>query len=385
MLMYFATFLLKNLVRRKARSLLTIVGISVAIGTVVTLRGISYGFEQGFRNNFERRGIDLVVVAAGIPDQLQSNLDEDIGPKIERIEGVRRVSSGLLEMVNIDRGDSNISVIVNGWRPGGAQFDDLKILSGRAIQPEDNRAIMLGATLAENLKKGAGDTVTMQDERYDVVGVYRSFDLFENGGAVVPLATIQREMDRAKRVTGFTIELQPARDKEALADTVRRRIEALVDANGKPYGISAEPTRAYVSGTVYIRMANGMAWITSAIALIVGGITVLNTMITAVMERTKEIGILQALGWVRARVLGMVLGEAVLLSVAGATVGIAAAMLVIRWLAGVPQTSGFVSGQVSPVVIVEGLGLTLLMALIGGVGPAYRAAVLQPTEAIRHE
>jgi putative ABC transport system permease protein len=132
-------------------------------------------------------------------------------------------------------------------------------------------------------------------------------------------------------------------------------------------------------------MANGMAWITSGIALIVGSISILNTMIMAVMERTKEIGILQALGWVRARVLGMVLGEALLLSLTGAALGIGAAMLVIRWLAGVPQTSGFVSGGLSPVVIAEGLGLTLLMSLIGGVGPAYRAARLQPTEAIRHE
>jgi putative ABC transport system permease protein len=383
--MYFATFLLKNLVRRKARSLLTVLGIAVAIGTVVTLRGVSYGFEQSFRTNFEHRGIDLVVTAAGIPDQLRSNLDEDIGHRIERIEGVRRVSSGLLELVDLARSDSNISVMVNGWRPGGAQFDDLEIVSGRAIRTDDNRAIMLGVTLAEHLKKGVGDTVTMQDEHYDIVGIYRSYDLFENGGAVVPLATLQREMVRPRSVTGFTVELEPVRDKQALADTVRRRIEALADAKGKPYGITAQPTRAYVSGTVYIRLANGMAWITSGIALIVGGITILNTMITAVLERTKEIGILQALGWVPARVLGMVLGEAVLLSLTGATLGIAAAMLVIRWLASVPQTSGFVTGQVSPVVIAEGLGLTLLMSLIGGVAPAYRAASLQPTEAIRHE
>jgi putative ABC transport system permease protein len=383
--MYFATLLFKNLVRRKARSLLTILGIAVAIGTVVTLRGVSYGFERSFRANFERRGIDLVVVAAGIPDQLRSDLDEDIGPRIERIEGVRRVSSGLLELVDIERGDSVISILVNGWRPGGAQLDDLAIVSGRAIRPEDSRAIMLGITLAENLHKGVGASVTMQGERFDVVGVYRSFDIFENGGAVVPLATLQRLMARPGSVTGFTVELEPARDKEVLADAVRRRIEALADAEGKPYGITAQPTRAYVSGTIYIRMANGMAWITSGIALIVGGITILNTMIMAVMERTKEIGLLQALGWVRGRVLGMVLGEALLLSLTGAAAGIGVAVLVIRWLAGVPQTSGFVSGGLSPVVIAEGLGLTLLMSLIGGVGPAYRAAGLQPTEALRHE
>ena len=166
---------------------------------------------------------------------------------------------------------------------------------------------------------------------------------------------------------------------------MRRRIEALADDQGKPYGITAQPTRDYVSGTIYIRMANGMAWVTSGIALIIGSISILNTMIMAVMERTKEIGILRAVGWVRVRVLGMVLGEALLLSLTGAAVGIGAAMLVIRWLAGVPQTSGFVSGGLSPVVIAEGLGLTLLMSLIGGVGPAYRAAGLQPTEALRHE
>jgi putative ABC transport system permease protein len=383
--MYFTTFLLKNLIRRRARSLLTILGIAVAIGTVVTLRGVSYGFERSFRANFERRGIDVVVVAAGIPDQLQSNLDADIGPQIARIEGVRRVSTGLLEVVNIARDDSVMSVLVNGWPPGGGQFDELTIVSGRAIRPEDSRAIMLGVTLAEHLHKGVGDTVMMQDERYDVVGIYRSFDLFENGGAVVPLITLQKEMARLGRVTGFTVALEPARDKEALADTVRRRIEALVDAEGKPFGITAQPTRAYVNNTVYIRMANGMVWITSGIALVVGAITILNTMIMAVMERTKEIGILQALGWVRARVLGMILGETLLLSLTGAAVGVGAAMLIVKWLARMPQTSGFVSGEISTIVIAEGLGLTILMSLIGGVGPAYRAAFLEPTEAIRHE
>src|SRR5580693_6058873 len=111
--MHFATFQLKNLVRRKARSLLTMLGVTVAIATVVTLRGVSYGFERSFRANFERRGIDLIVVAAGIPDQLRSDLDEAIGPRIAQIQGVRQVSEGLLELVDIERDGNVISILVN--------------------------------------------------------------------------------------------------------------------------------------------------------------------------------------------------------------------------------------------------------------------------------
>ena len=384
--MYFATFLLKNLVRRKARSLLTILGIAVAIGTVVTLRGVSYGFERSFRANFERRGIDLVVVAAGIPDQLRSNLDEDIGPRIERIEGVRRVSSGLLELVDIERGRQHHQHpgqwLAAGRRPARRSDDRLRPRDPARGFPGDHARRHPRREPPQGCRRHRDDAGRALTTSSASIGASISS---RTAARWCPSPRSSVRWSGPGASPGSPWSWSRREDKEALADTVRRRIEALVDAKGKPYGITAQPTRAYVSGTIYIRMANGMAWITSGIALIVGGITILNTMIMAVMERTKEIGILQALGWVRARVLGMVLGEAVLLSLTGATVGIAAAMLVVRWLAGVPQTSGFVSGEISPVVIAEGLGLTLLMSLIGGVGPAYRAAVLQPTEAIRHE
>jgi putative ABC transport system permease protein len=128
-----------------------------------------------------------------------------------------------------------------------------------------------------------------------------------------------------------------------------------------------------------------MAWLTSGIALVIGAISMLNTMITSVMERTKEIGILRAVGWGRLRVVRMILGESLLLSAAGAVLGAGTALAVIRVLARVPQTSGFVSGQLAPSVLVEGLFLTLFVTLIGGGYPAARAARLLPTEALRHE
>jgi putative ABC transport system permease protein len=383
--MYFVTFLCKNLLRRKARSALTVLGILVAVGTLVTLRGISQGFEEAFRLNLERRGVDLVVVAAGVPDQLRSDLDERIGPKIEKIPGVRRATPGLLELVDVQRGEGVISVLVNGWEPGCPLFNELTMLAGRTLRPEDHRAVLLGTTLAQNLRKSAGDSIELQREKFEVAGVYQSFDVFENGGAVIPLAELQTLMSRPGSVTGFSVVLEPAGDKAALLESVRSRIEALTDERGRPYRISAQPTREYVRQTLHIRLAHGMAWITSAIALVIGSISVLNTMIMSVLERTKEIGILRAVGWGKGRVLRMVLGEAMLLSLAGALLGSTAAVLVIRWLAHVPQTSGFISGAVAPRALVEGLALTLVVALAGGGYPALRAARLTPAEALRHE
>jgi putative ABC transport system permease protein len=158
--MTFVGFLIKNLLRRKARTLLTILGVAVAMATLVSLRGIAYGFESSFLHNFEHRGADLIVSAAGVTDQLRSDLDERLGPKIAEVEGVAKVIPGLLELVDVQRGDSTISSMLHGWPIGGAQFDDLTLTAGRTLQPGDRRKILIGKTLAENLKKGVGDTVS---------------------------------------------------------------------------------------------------------------------------------------------------------------------------------------------------------------------------------
>jgi putative ABC transport system permease protein len=383
--MYFLTLLLKNLLRRKTRSLLTVLGLTVAVGTVVTLRGVAQGFEESFLENFQRRGVDLVVTASGVPDQLRSDLDQRIGRRIEEMAGVQRATPGLLELVDIQRGQSVISALVNGWEPGCPLFKDLTMLSGRTLRPDDHRAVLLGLSLAENLHKSIDDTIEMQRETFTVVGVFQSFTVFENGGAVLPLDELQQLMARTGSVTGFTVVLEPAEDRAALIESVRSQIETLTDDRGRPYRITAQPTRQYVTGSVYIQLAHGMAWLTSGIALIIGAISMLNTMIMSVMERTKEIGILRAVGWRQRRVVRMILGEALLLSLAGAALGMAVAVGLIRVLACVPQTSGFVSGALAPSVLVEGLVLTLLVTLIGGGYPALRASRLLPTEALRHE
>jgi len=91
------------------------------------------------------------------------------------------------------------------------------------------------------------------------------------------------------------------------------------------------------------------------------------------------------MGWRQRRVIGMILGEALILSAAGAVVGVTAAVLVVWWLSTLPITSGFVQGDLPPVVLLYGLLTAFLVAVVGGVWPAWRAARCLPSEALRHE
>lgn len=383
--MTFFAFLIKNLLRRRTRTVLTILGVGVAMATIVTLRGVAHGFERSFQQNFEHRGADLIVTQAGVPDQLRSDITEKVGPLLTAIPGVLRATPGLVELLDFQRGEGTHSAIVNGWNIGDAPFEDLTIQSGRGFHKQDRRKILLGKTLAQNLNKKVGSFVEVQRQKFEVIGIYDSFTLHENGGAVLPLPELQELMLRKGSVTGFSVVLTAGADKNDTMDRVRSQIESLTDEEGNPYRITAQTTREYVSKAMPIRLAHGMAWVTSLIALVIGSISMLNTMIMSVMERTKEIGILRALGWRMKRVVAMVLGEALILSLAAMTAGTLAAFAVLRWLAHRPETNGFVSGEMAPVVLLEGLLMTVVLAVIGGSYPAYRAARWLPSEALRHE
>jgi putative ABC transport system permease protein len=111
----------------------------------------------------------------------------------------------------------------------------------------------------------------------------------------------------------------------------------------------------------------------------------LNTMIMSVFERTKEIGVLRAIGWGRWRVVKMILMESILLSLLGGAVGTVAAMLLTNVLSRFPIAAGFIEGNLAPSVILEGFLIALGVGLLGAAYPAYRGAQLLPTEALRHE
>ncbi|MBX6313187.1 MAG: ABC transporter permease [Isosphaeraceae bacterium] len=368
------TFIARNLLGRPVRTALTALGLAVAVAAVMLLTGISWGFERSFLAIYRSRGIDLVVVRAGISDQLSSNLDEDLADVLRAIPGVEALSPSLMDAVSFEEANL-VSVLANGWEPGGLLARGLRILKGRALRPGDGRVVLLGRVLALNLGKDVGDPISVAGESFRVVGVYESDSLFENGGLVMPLRELQRMMGRQGQVTGFVIVAQPGTDPRALG----RRIEERVS------GVAAVPARDYVQTNIQIRLSKAMAWATTAVALALGSIGLLNTMAMAVFERTGEIGLLRALGWRRRRVILLLLGEAAGLGMLGVLGGSGLAVVGVRALRLAPTSRGYIEPNLSPAVLGIGLAMGLGLTLLGGAYPAWRASRLEPTEALRHE
>jgi putative ABC transport system permease protein len=210
-----------------------------------------------------------------------------------------------------------------------------------------------------------------------VAGVFQSFSIVENNAIIVPIHQLQRIFGREGQVTGFIVD-----SSYSDADRIQglcRQIRALSPL------IDAQPTREFFDTAIEARIAQAMAWLTSTIALIVGATGVLNTMWMAVVERTREIALLRAIGWRKRTVVNLILAESLLIGLAGAVVGTLLAILFTQILSRVPSVEPFVSGDTRAVVVVQAFVIAVLISLIGGSCPAYRAAALTPTDGLRSE
>src|SRR2546430_7992564 len=139
--MYFFTFLLKNLLRRPARSLLTIVGLAVAVGAVVSLVGVATGFENEFLHIYGSRNVDIVVQRGGSgTEAINKVLPEDVLEPIKKLKGVKQVVGGLLDVIKFENPNLE-GVLLNGWPVDCSLFEELTISGGRKFKTDDTHKI----------------------------------------------------------------------------------------------------------------------------------------------------------------------------------------------------------------------------------------------------
>ncbi|HID77811.1 MAG TPA: ABC transporter permease [Planctomycetaceae bacterium] len=383
--MRFATVVWKNILRRRTRSALTVSGVAVAVAAVVALVGIARDFESSALEIYQRQGTNLVVLRAGTVQWANSVLDERLGQEIARIEGVRRVSGLLFEMISFDDYDL-FGVMVRGLPPDSFVLEGLELVGpkSRLIRPDDGRVVLLGQRLAEGLGKTVGDEVKVVEEPFEVIGIFESPNLFESGSMIMPLDQLQRLQDRKGQVTLFSVVAERG-DRETVEAICRRITTEIPRLVEYAPSLEARPVQEFVEQAVELRLARSVAWLTSAIALVVGTIGMINTMLMAVFERTRELALLRAIGWRKSRVVRMILLESVLLGVAGAVLGTVGGIVLTRILSMLPASGRMVAGDISASVVLQGFAVAMVVGVCGGVYPALRAARLAPTEGLRHE
>lgn len=375
--MRFSRLVTANLLGRPVRSLLTIVGVAVAVGAVVSLVGVSDGFERSLRDAYESRGVDLLVLQAGKIQQMTSVLPESLGDQLAQIPEIESYAPALTDVVSLN-GTELMGVTIQAWPRDNPLLDQFNVVRGKPLSESPPRSVLIGKTLAQALDKLPGGKIEVfEDEVFTVAGVFESANPFEGGSMIMPLNELQSLMMREGEVTTFTV-VGKQHSREYL-EALSKKIKALMP------GLQVSPAREFVENAPEIRTAKGISWVTSSIALVVGAVGILNTMLMAVFERTREIAMMRAVGWRRARVMQLIMSEAVLLALAGAIAGTLGAMALLNALSQSPSAGRLVNGVVGGEVILQGFAVALGLGILGGLYPAIRAAQLAPIDGLRHE
>ncbi len=373
--MRFSSLVLKNLLRRRFRTLLTLSALSTAIAAVVALLGIARGFSNSFAEVYSAHGVDVVVSRQGSADRLSSSVDLGFLTKIESLGDVERAAGVLLETLSFEE-QGVFGVPSMGISPDSWLLRDYRLASGQSLPADDPRSLLLGVHLADRLKLMPGDSVNLFEEKYTVAGIFESPSTWENGSMILPLKQLQTLTDRAGQVTYINVVLRRPLPS-ASADTAIKAIESLDPK------LLALATEEFVKTDTRMQLSSAMAWMTSMVAIFIGAIGTLNTMMTSVLERTREIGILRAIGWPRRRVVIMILAESCAIAFVASLIGCLLAMVGTWALSQAPAAKGVLSPRIDVLILVEGILLALVIGVLGALLPAWRAAQMQPTEAFR--
>jgi len=365
---------LKNLFRRRGRTILTLLGISIGVAAIVALGAVAQGLRAGFGAMTRGSQADLVLSQANAYSALISAIDENIAGEVSAWGEVSR-AEGLLFTNSVLDGSY---LFLFGYDPDGFAIQHFRIVEGQALAETRGvrgKPLILGRGAAQSLGLQVGDSLRLTGGTFRVVGLYETGSGFEDRAAVVPLQEAQALALQPHLVSMIYVKL---RDPSA-AERLRVRIERHFP------DLAVSTAAGFADQEQMLQIVSGMAAAIAALALVIGGIGMTNTLFMSVFERTREIGLLRALGWRRWRVLGLILGESLALSIVGGLAGIGLGVAAILAISRSNSYLGILGSQFSPALFVRALVIAVVLGLVGGAYPAWWAARLLPLEALSYE
>ena len=371
----FAGFAWRNIWRRRLRTALTLCGIGMGVGAFVALVGFSRSFEHAWLEMYESSGIDLAVVQAAF---LNTTVDEKAGDTLLALPQVAAISPIVFNFLAIT---PEVNTLVYGWPIDSFEFDSLDIRAGRRFH-DSAPEVLLGQLLADSLHKKPGDALEIQGENFTVVGVFHTTSALEEGAVIMPILQMQKLGSLEGKITAFHVRLKPPPPGVSGSQHLKAAQTAIEAALP---GLRAIPAAERASNNQLVALAHAAAWGTSSIALLVAALGIANTMAMSVFERTREIGVLRALGWRRERLVRLIRRESGALGTAGGIAGVLMGWLALHILAKLPQTASVVTTSLSGWTLLEAVAIATLVGVVAGALPAWRGARLSPVEALHHE
>jgi len=356
------------------RSLLTILGISIGIAAIVTLGVVARGMKGSFGQVLKAGGADFMVGQANAADLMLSAISEERADDLEGMDGVEEAVGVFVGV--IQKGDIPFFLMFGIERE---DFDmaGISLIEGEAFEGGSEDELILGKVAAHNFDKRVGDRIDLGGREFTLKGIFETGNIMQDSGAFADLKLMQRLFKKEGLVSMIFVEVaagaEIAEVAQRVEDTYPNELVSI-----KSVDEVSKVDKGY-------EVIDAASLAISVLAIVIGGIGVMNTMIMSVFERTREIGVLRAVGWRRSRVLRMILGESVMLGLGGFIVGSLLGIGGVYGIASIPAVSTFFKLSFSLSPFLTGLAVAISLTLLGGLYPAYRASQLSPTEALRYE
>ncbi|MCL2680841.1 MAG: ABC transporter permease [Coriobacteriia bacterium] len=378
----------RNTTRRPGRFIFTLLGIVIGMAAFVALLSLGGGMRAEIQRQARAMGATIIVtpsdwctfdqISIFTGESLPASLQEEVLDQVRSIEGVFAVPY-LTQMSAIQ----NTPVAVIGIDPEPMlAFSSWEIADGQYFSANDQRAVVLGAATAETFGLVPGDTLTFRGETFPVIGVLEPVGNIDDIAAYLPLPVAQVAFDQQGFVSYLGVQVADLDNLDSYISAIYEKANVAVNTNDQ----LLDAVMA-ILGSVEVTLQA-----IAGISLIAAAFGIINTMMTAIYERRREIGILRAIGSKRSDIFKLFLLESSVYGLLGGIFGAVIGVLVSLFaaptlLAGFDQMmkGATPEASINPATLVLAVAFSILISVVSGIYPAWKAANLTPVEAISYE